>query len=106
MNTEDPVTLDSHRGMTAQKETDIRRLSAEVQPNEEDLQTRHADLEEQLLAAPASSWPEAARNARYLLEIFSASPMGLDPRKQKLIAAVLDDFERLSQNETTHPQRG
>src|SRR4051794_904841 len=99
MNTDDPVTLDSHRGMTAQKATDIRRLSAEVQANEEDLQTRQGDLEEQLLAAPASSWPEAARKARYLLEIFVASPAGMDFRKQKLIAAVLDDFERLSQNE-------
>jgi hypothetical protein len=106
MNTDAPVTLDSHRGMTAQKETDIRRLAAEVQANEEDLQTRHADLEEQLLAVPASSWPEAVRKARYLLEILGASPAGLDPRRQKLIAAVLDDFERLSQNETTGPEPG
>jgi hypothetical protein len=104
MNTDDPVALDSHRGMTAQEATEIRRLSAEVQANEEDLQTRQADLEEQLLAAPASSWPEAARKVRYLLEILGASPAGLDPRRQKLVAAVLDDFERLSQNETTHPE--
>jgi hypothetical protein len=106
MNTDDPVALDSRRGMTAQKATDIRRLSAEVQANEEDLQTRQADLEEQLLVAPASSWPEAARKARYLLEILGASTAGLDPRRQKLIAAVLEDFERLSQKETTQGQRG
>src|SRR3954447_19892683 len=43
MNIDDPVTLDSHHGMTPQKATDIRRLSAEVRANEEDLQTRLAN---------------------------------------------------------------
>ena len=49
-----------------------------------------------MLAAPAASWPEAAEKARYLLELFSAALAGEDPRRQKLIAAVLADFERLS----------
>jgi hypothetical protein len=37
-----------------------------------------------------------AEKARYLLNLFSATPAAQDPRRQKLIAAVLDDFKRLS----------
>jgi hypothetical protein len=36
-----------------------------------------------------------AEKARYLLNLFATSLAAQDPRKQKLIAAVLDDFERL-----------
>ncbi len=42
------------------------------------------------------SWPEAAVKARYLLNLFAGSVDAKDPRRQKLIAAVLDDFRRLS----------
>jgi hypothetical protein len=53
-------------------------------------------LEEQLVAAPAESWEEAAEKARYLLNLFAASTDAQDPRRQRLIAAVLDDFGHLS----------
>jgi hypothetical protein len=53
-------------------------------------------LEEQLVAAPAENWEDAAEKARYLLTLFAASIDAQDPRRQKLIAAVLDDFQRLS----------
>jgi hypothetical protein len=52
-------------------------------------------LESHLLAAPAKNWHEAAEKARYLLNLFAASLAAEDPRKQKLIAAVLADFNRL-----------
>jgi hypothetical protein len=42
------------------------------------------------------NWPEAAEKARYLLNLFANSLAAQDPRRQKLIAAVLDDFERLA----------
>jgi len=96
---EGPVNLDSHRGMTAQRETDIRRLTAGVKTQEDDLRARQAELETNLLAQPASSWPEAAAKASYLLEILAGTPAALDPRRQKLIAAVLEDFERLGGTE-------
>jgi len=48
-----------------------------------------------LLAAPSANWREAAEKARYLLNLFASSMAGQDPRRQKLIAAALDDFERL-----------
>jgi hypothetical protein len=49
-----------------------------------------------LLAAPAASWHEAAEKARYLLNLFAATLDAQDPRRQKLIAAVIADFDRLA----------
>jgi hypothetical protein len=94
--TDRTIDLDQRRGMAAQKATEIRRLLAEVQANQKTLQIRQDELETQLVAAPAANWHEAAEKARYLLGLFSASAAADDPRKQKLIAAVLEDFARLS----------
>jgi hypothetical protein len=94
--TDKPVNLDRHRGMSAQKATDLRRLRAEVEANEEALRVKQQELECQLSAVAASNWHEAAEKARYLLKLFAASPGGLDPRRRRLIDAVLEDFDRLS----------
>jgi hypothetical protein len=94
--TDKTIDLDQHRGMTAQKETELRRLLAEVAANERALRHRQDELEAHLLASPAANWHEAAEKARYLLNLFAASLAADDPRRQKLIAAVLADFERLS----------
>jgi hypothetical protein len=93
--TDKTIDLDEHRGMAAQKATDIRRLLAEVEANERALRLRQDELESQLVAAPAANWHEAAEKARYLLNLFANSLGAQDPRRQKLIAAVLSDFERL-----------
>ena len=93
----EPVELDERRGMAAQKATELRRLLADVQANEQALRATQEKLESQMLAAPASSWPEAAEKARYLLTLFAASSAAEDPRRQKLIAALLEDFDRLSE---------
>jgi hypothetical protein len=94
--TKQPVDLDQHRGMAAQKATELRRLMAEVVANEQALRQRQHELEEQLLAARATNWVEAADKARYLLSLFAGSPTAQDPRRQMLIARVLEDFLRLS----------
>jgi hypothetical protein len=94
--TDKPIDLDQHRGMSAQKATGLRRLLAEVEANERSLRLRQDELETQLLAAPALNWHDAAEKARYLLNLFASSPTAQDPRRQKLIAAVLADFRRLS----------
>ena len=94
--TEKTIDLDKHRGMTAQKETRLRRLHTEVREQRDALRAQQDALEEQLVAAPAESWEEAAEKARYLLTLFADSAEGQDPRRQKLIAAVFDDFRRLS----------
>jgi hypothetical protein len=82
--------------MAAQKATELRRLLSEVEANEALLRSRQNALEEQLVAAPASTWEEAADKARYLLSLFANSPTAQDPRRQLLIARVLEDFVRLS----------
>ena len=94
--TEKTIDLDQHRGMAAQKATELRRLLADVEENEKALRLRQAELEAHLLAAPAANWHEAAEKARYLLNLFAATLAAQDPRRQTLIAAVLADFARLS----------
>jgi hypothetical protein len=94
--TDKPIDLDRHRGMSAQKATGLRRLLAEVESNEKSLRLRQDELETQLLSAPAANWRDAAEKARYLLNLFAATLGAQDPRRQKLIAAVLADFKRLS----------
>lgn len=94
--TDTPISLDRQRGMAAQRATEIRRLLAEVEANEAGLRARQTELEEQLIAAPASTWQEAATKARYLLGLLAASPAGQDPRRRKLVEAVLVDFDLLS----------
>ena len=96
--TDKPIDLDRHRGMAAQKATELRRLLAEVQANERALRLRQDELESHLLAAPATSWQDAADKARYLLNVLAGTPAGQDPRRQKLIAAVIEDFDRLARN--------
>jgi hypothetical protein len=94
--TDKTIDLDQHRGMAAQKATGLRRLLAEVEANERALRLRQDELESHLVAAPAANWHEAAEKARYLLNLFSNTLAAEDPRRQKLIAAVLDDFARLA----------
>ena len=97
--TDRTIELDQHRGMVAQKATELRRLLSEVEANEKELRVRQAALEEQLVAAPASTWLEAADKARYLLSLFAVTPAAQDPRRQLLIARVIEDFIRLSEAE-------
>ena len=94
--TDETIDLDHHRGMAAQKATDLRRMLADVEANERSLRLRQEELEAHLVAAPSANWHEAAEKARYLLNLFAATLTTQDPRRRTLIAAVLADFERLS----------
>ena len=98
--TEIPIELDKHRGMAAQKATDIRRVVAEVEVNAKLLRDTQGVLETQILAAPATSWPEAVAKARYVLNLYSASLAPNDTHHRDLVAAVLTDLTRLSGEET------
>ena len=91
-----PVDLDKHRGMAAQKATDIRRILAEVENNARDLRDRQGLLENQLLSVPAASWKEAAAKAGYLLNLYATGLAPADTRQRDLVAAVFADFARLS----------
>lgn len=103
--TDEPIKLDGRRGMAAQKATDIRRLLAEVEANEQTLRVRQEELEAQLLAIPATTWFEAAQKARYLLGLFAATTAAQDPRRKMLIENVLEDFTRLSGGSGAEPAK-
>ncbi|MGC2412239.1 MAG: hypothetical protein WA459_06035 [Stellaceae bacterium] len=92
-----PVDLDEHRGIAAQKQTEIRRLLHEVQADQAALRERMEEIETVMVAAEAMTWAEAAAKARYLIQLYAATPDARDPRRQKLIAGVLADLARLSE---------
>ena len=94
--TDEPLDLDKHRDIAAQKATKIRRALAEVENNARDLRDRQAILENQLLSVPATSWPEAAAKARYVLNLYAAGLSPDDARHRDLVAAILEDFARLA----------
>jgi hypothetical protein len=93
---DNPVDLDKHRGMAAQKATDIRRLVADVEANAKALRDRQSAAEIQLIAVPATSWPEAAAKARYVLNLYAEDLAAADSHHRDLIATVLSDFNRLA----------
>ena len=98
MTTDDPVKLDEHRGMAAQKSTEIRRRFHKVEADQAALRARQEEFERHAVAAPSTTWPEAAEKARYLIQLFAATPEARAPRRQQLIAKVLDDLARLSRS--------
>ena len=53
--TDKTIDLDKHRGMAAQKATDLRRLLSEVESNERTLRLRQDELESHLIAAPPTT---------------------------------------------------
>ncbi len=92
----DPVNLDEHRGMAAQRDTEIRRDLHDVRVDQEALRDRQRELEDHLLAAPAATRAEAVASARYLIELFAATAEAQDARRQTLIARALDDLARFA----------
>jgi len=98
--TDTPIELDKHRGMAAQKATDIRRVIADVEANAKLLRDKQGIVEIEILGAPAASWPEAVAKARYVLNLYSAGLPATDTHHRDLVTAVLADLTRLS-GETT-----
>ena len=92
---ETPIELDKHRGMAAQKATDIRRALAEVEAHALILRERQGEVETELLSVPAASWPEAVAKARYVLNLYAASLAPGDTHHRDLVKTVLEDLTRL-----------
>ena len=85
--------------MAAQKATDIRRALAEVENHAQVLRGRQGVVEQALLSIPATSWPEAAAKARYVLNLYTAGLAPADTHHRDLVAAVFADFARLSSDD-------
>ena len=89
---DDPVELDSRRGMAAQKATGLRRILAEAEAHAAILRERQLQIERELLDTPVTSWPEAAAKARYILNLYYATLGAHDTHHRDLVASVLKDF--------------
>jgi len=98
--TDTPIELDKHRGMAAQKATDIRRVIADVEANAKLLRDKQGVVEIEILSAPATSWSEAVAKARYVLNLYAAGLAPTDTHHRDLVAAVLADLTRLSAEES------
>ncbi|MBI1211780.1 MAG: hypothetical protein GC190_09985 [Alphaproteobacteria bacterium] len=96
--TSETIKLDAHRGMAAQKATVLRRELAEIQADQAALKARQEELEKLLVAAPSATWVEAGEKARYLISLLAATPAARDPRRKTLIANVLEDLRRLTED--------
>ena len=73
-----------------------RRRLREVEADQSALRHRQQEFERHAVTAPSTNWPEVAEKARYLIQLFAATPEARDPRRQALIASVLEDLARLS----------
>lgn len=93
---DDPIDLDDRRSSAGRMETNMRRHSLkDFEADRESLRRRQEELESQLLAEPAETWPEAAAKAQYLLRLYAATTEGQDGRRRKLIERALGDLARL-----------
>ena len=96
--TDQPIELDEHRGMAAQKSTELRRRLHEVQADQEALRRRQEEFD--ALRADAAPFDDLARGcgkgAISVSQLFAATPEARDGRRQELIATVLQDLARLS----------
>jgi hypothetical protein len=78
--------------MAAQKATDIRRVLADVEANAKLLRDHQAAVELQILAVPATSWPEVVAKERYVLHLYAADLVPADTHHRDLVTAVLADL--------------
>ena len=93
---DEPVDLDEHRDRAALRATELRRQRRQAgEADQETEEGQEKRIEEFLLASPAESWPDAAAKAKYLIELFAATPEGQDPRRKDLIAQTLDEIGQL-----------
>lgn len=80
--------------------TNMRRHSLkDFTADQEALRRRQEELEAQLLAEPAETWPEAAAKAQYLIRLFARTSEAQDERRQKLVDRALGDLARLLERE-------
>jgi hypothetical protein len=93
--TDNPVELDSRRGMAAQKATGLRRIVSEAETHAASLRERQLQIETELLNTPVESWSDAAAKARYVLNLYYATLSSQDSHHRDLVASVLKDFARL-----------
>lgn len=98
--TDDPIDLDTRRSTESMVASEFRRQALKAfEADQTSLRQRQEELETQLLAEPAATWPEAAVKAQYLIRRYAETFEAQDARRQKLIARALGDLARLIEGE-------
>lgn len=94
--TDDPVDLDHHRSSAGKIASEIRRHAIrESEGDQESARLRQEELEAQLAASAARTWPEVAIKFQYLIRLYAETPEAQDARLRKLIDRSLADIARL-----------
>lgn len=94
--TDEPVDLDARRSGAGKIASEIRRHAIrESEADHETTRLRQEELEVQLSAEAARTWPEFARKAEYLIRLYAETPEAQDARRKKLIERALADVGRL-----------
>jgi hypothetical protein len=94
--TDKAIQLDNRRGNADRHAIELRRLVLAMEADKDAMRVRQEELENEMIAGPSASWPEATEKARYLIGLLVGTAVARDPRRKKLIASTLEDFRRLS----------
>ena len=93
---DDPFELDSRRSSAGKMASDIRRHAIRDSEADRDAaRLRQQELEAQLLAEEARTWPQVAAKAQYLIRLYAQTPEAQDARRAKLIERALAEIARL-----------
>jgi hypothetical protein len=93
--TDEPIDLDQHRSNAGKMASEIRRHAhRDSEADQQAARLRQQELEAQLAADSAQTWPEVAAKAQYLIRLYAETPDAQDERRKKLIDRALADIAR------------
>lgn len=94
--TDEPVDLDRHRSSAGKLASEMRRHAIkDSEADQEAFRLRNQELEAQLLAEAARTWPDLAMKAQYLIRRYAETQEAEDARHHKLIDRALADIASL-----------
>jgi hypothetical protein len=94
--TDEPIDLDRHRSNAGKMASEIRRhANRDSEADEQAARLRQQELEAQLAADTARTWPEVAAKVQYLIRLYAETLEAQDERQTKLIERALADLARL-----------
>ena len=97
---DDPVDLDGRRSSAGKMASEIRRhANRDSEADQLAARLRQQELETQLAAESARTWPEVAAKAQYLIRLYAETAGAQDERRKKLIERALADIARLLNDE-------
>lgn len=101
----DLVDLDEHRDVVRQRAIENRRLLNGVLIDQSRLRERQDEIENDLILTPATTLAETADKARYLIQLFAASPEAQIGNRRALVKQVIDELSRLGKPSHEPPMK-